>query len=498
MPALAQHYEYEKLRAPDGGAYDDFGYAVAVLGDFAIAGAYGDDGIGGTDSGSAYVFRRHGPDWVFQQKLEPADAATTDYFGYAVELHDDMAIIGAISDEPGGSVYVFRRTQPNEIWQQVQKIVPPDNAQGDAFGSSIDADGRYMAIGARMDSDVVNDAGSVYIYEYEESIRQWVYLNEFRAHDPAANEWFGEELAMSGDYVVVGLPKDDPNGLGSGSAYVFKRNIGTWIEQAKIVPSDGALEARFGCDVGISGDTVVIGASEDWATSKRSGSVYVYRGSDAVWLLQQKLFDSTSVANHWDRFGCGVDIVGDTLLIGAEGSDANGVDFGAAYVYTRLVNTWTPHAQKYFAFDGARVDEFGGAVDLDGSRAIIGAYMKSDNGQNTGAAYMFNDVHFQLAVAPDPPRAGSNATFTATNGNPLTRTYLGYSLRGLRQTYIAPLNITIELRNATQTGGIKTTDANGTAAWTLSIPGAALGRNLWIQAIQFEKKSNVIATQVQP
>lgn len=498
VPGFAQHYEYEKLRAPDGGAFDDFAYAVAVLGEFAIAGAYGDDGVGGTDSGSAYIFRRRGSGWIYQQKLEASDAASTDYFGYAVELHGDMAMVGAISDEPGGSVYVFRRTQPNENWQQVQKIVPPDSAQGNSFGCSIDADGRYMAIGARMDSDVVNAAGSVYVYEYEDSIQQWVYLDEFRAHDPGANEWFGEELAMSGDYVVVGVWKDDPNGLTSGSAYVFKRLIGTWVEQAKIVPADGAAEAKFGSDVAIDGDTIAIGASDDWASAKRSGAVYVYRGSDTVWGLQQKLYDATAVANHWDRFGCGVDIVGDTLLVGAESSDANGVNYGAAYVYTRIVNTWTPYKRLYFAFDGEAVDEFGGAVDLDVRQAIIGAYMKSDNGQNTGAAYVFNDVHFTLDVAPDPPRAGSNATFTVANGEPFTRTYLGYSISGLRQTHIAPLNITIELRGAVQVGGIRTTDATGQVSWILSIPGGAGGRNLWVQAVQMEKKTNVIAGLIQP
>lgn len=496
--ALAQHYEYSKLLAPDGGAYDDFGYAVAVLGDVAIAGAYGDDGVGGTDSGSAYMFRREGALWQLEQKIEAADATMFAYFGYAVELHNDMALVGAISEEPGGAVYVFRRNPLNESWNQVQKIVPPDTAQGDSFGCSIDADGRYMAIGARMDSDVFNDAGSVYIYEYEDSLQQWVYLTEVRAHDPSANEWFGEELALSGDYVVVGLPRDDPNGLSSGSAYVFKRLGGAWIEQTKIIPADGAAESKFGSDVAIDGDTIAVGASDDWPAAVRCGAVYVYRGGNASWPLEQKVYDASAGAHHWDRFGGGVDVVGDSLLVGAWGSDANGTDRGAAYVYTRSGGTWTAQPALFFAFDGAALDEFGSAVDLDGARAIVGAFARRDNGQNTGAAYMFNDVHFTLSVTPDPPRAGAQATFAISNAAPFTRAALGYTIQGLRRQYVAPLQITIEIGNAVQIGAIKTTDANGRASWTTTIPSGAAGRLVWIQAIQFEKKTNVIARQVQP
>lgn len=494
--ALGQHYESAKLSAHDGGAFDDFGYAVCVLGDVAIAGAFGDDATGGTDCGSAYLYRRSGSDWTFERKLEALDAAPFDYFGYAVELHEDMAIVGSLGDEPGGSVYVYRQSPLNGDWTQVQKIVPPDTAQGDSFGSSVDADGRYLAIGARMDSDAQNDAGSVYMYEYEESLRQWVYLSEFRASDPVAHTWFGEQLAISGDYVVVGLPRDDTSGLDAGAAYIFKRQIGTWIEQIKILPTDGAPEARFGSDVAVDGDTLAIGAPEDWPGSKRSGSVYVFRGSQANWPLEQKLSDTSDGAQHWDRFGSGVDLAGNTLLIGAEGSDANNTDRGSAYVYTRSGSNWTAAPRQFFAFDGAALDEFGGAVDLDGETAVVGAYMKSDLGQNSGAAYVFNDVGFRLVVDPAEPQQGEVATFSVAGGQPNSRVYLAYSIRGLRKTGIPQLGVTIELRSPIQAGGFRETDSLGRAVWVLPIPGGTGGRALWMQALQYQGKTNVWATRI--
>ena len=52
MPVNAQLTETNKLTASDAAADDVFGYSVAVNGDTAVVGAYGDD----YGSGSAYVF----------------------------------------------------------------------------------------------------------------------------------------------------------------------------------------------------------------------------------------------------------------------------------------------------------------------------------------------------------------------------------------------------------------------------------------------------------
>ncbi|MBN2822340.1 MAG: FG-GAP repeat protein, partial [Coriobacteriia bacterium] len=49
----------QKALAPDGATNDYFGYSVAISGDTAVIGAYGDDD-NGSNSGSAYVFTRSG------------------------------------------------------------------------------------------------------------------------------------------------------------------------------------------------------------------------------------------------------------------------------------------------------------------------------------------------------------------------------------------------------------------------------------------------------
>jgi hypothetical protein len=67
-------------------------------------------------------------------------------------------------------------------------------------------------------------------------------------------------LGLSGDTVVVGAPGDTINGVMRGSAYVFVRSGGSWSEQQKLTSPDGGFNDRFGISAGIDGETAVVGA----------------------------------------------------------------------------------------------------------------------------------------------------------------------------------------------------------------------------------------------
>ncbi|NQU24736.1 MAG: FG-GAP repeat protein, partial [Candidatus Nealsonbacteria bacterium] len=85
-----------KLTASDAAAHDKFGHSVAISGNTAIVGAGWDDD-GGEDSGSAYLFNvRMGSQL---SKLTATDAAGWDYFGYSVAISGNTAIVGAYGDD---------------------------------------------------------------------------------------------------------------------------------------------------------------------------------------------------------------------------------------------------------------------------------------------------------------------------------------------------------------------------------------------------------------
>ena len=148
----------------------------------------------------------------------------------------------------------------------------------------------------------------------------------------------------------------------SGSAYVFVRKNGVWSEEQKLLASDGAASDQFGTSVGISGDTVVVGANFDDDKGDKSGAAYVYVRSNGNWTEQQKLVPGDGAAK--DYFGQSVAIDGDTLAVGAIENDEAEYNAGAVYVYTRENGEWALQ-QKLTASDAGLGDEFGAIHRLD-------------------------------------------------------------------------------------------------------------------------------------
>jgi hypothetical protein len=83
-----------KIMANDRAASYNFGCAVAIDGNYAIVGSrYDNDN--GSNSGSSYMFIHDGTNWTQEAKLTASDGQASDYFGYAVSIQDDIAIVGA-------------------------------------------------------------------------------------------------------------------------------------------------------------------------------------------------------------------------------------------------------------------------------------------------------------------------------------------------------------------------------------------------------------------
>ena len=158
-----------------------------------------------------------------------------------------------------------------------------------------------------------------------------------RSPSPATRPWSGPT-------------RDDDNGVDSGSAYVFRYDGSDWVEEAKLTASDGAADDYFGGSVAISGDTAVVGAVCDDDNGRNSGSAYVFRYDGSDWAEEAKLTASDGAA--YDYFGCSVAVSGDTAVVGASDDDDNGLDSGSAYVFRYDGSDWTEEA-KLTASDGA-------------------------------------------------------------------------------------------------------------------------------------------------
>lgn len=220
--------QVKKITASDGSNGDQFGTSVSSSGNDAIVGSQCGDSAG-TNSGSAYLFSRDqgGSDnWGQVKKLSASDGANGDQFGFSVALSGNFAVVGALNDDDNGSnsgsAYIFSRNSggPNN-WGQTKKLTASDGANSDQFGTSVFVSGDYLIIGTPEDDDKGNGSGSAYIFfRNQGGSDNWGEAVKLTASDGAANDAFGCSVSISGDYALIGAYGDGDAGGDSGSAYL--------------------------------------------------------------------------------------------------------------------------------------------------------------------------------------------------------------------------------------------------------------------------------------
>jgi hypothetical protein len=378
----------QKLSANGGSSLDKFGEAVAISGDFAIVGAFGDNG-NSESSGAAFILTYNGSSWTQTQKLIASDTASLSKFGQSVAISGDYVIIGACGDNGNGSssgaAYIFHYNGTN--WVEMQKITANDGTSWNKFGQSVAIFGDTAIIGAYGDNEKGESAGAAYIFHFDGN--NWVQSQKLTAFDGMAWDQFGQSVAISGDYAVIGAYGDSDNGPLSGSAYIFYFNGSIWTQYQKLIASDGSPWDNFGQSVSISANVIIVGTYKDDDKGKSSGSAYVFYNDGSNWLFEQKLTASDGVAS--DFFGHSVSIYGDYVIVGAYGADDNGKLSGAAYIFYFDGNSWV-QTEKLTAADASAADYFGKSVSIHGNHALVGAYGDDANGEASGSTFLFRNV----------------------------------------------------------------------------------------------------------
>ena len=220
------------IRGCGGAANDQFGYSLAVKGDWAAIGAYGVS----SNTGAVYLYKHDGNHWVFMQRLIASDGDAGDRFGFAVALSGSgHLVVGAPRDDDKGSdsgaVYLFTLNSSSNTWGDQKKIVASDGAEYDWFGEAVAISGTgHLVVGARGDDDKGSDSGAVYLYTLNSTSNTWGDEQKIVASDGAAYDRFGSEVAMSGTgHLVVGAMYDDDMGSDSGSVYAIGEGVSVYL-----------------------------------------------------------------------------------------------------------------------------------------------------------------------------------------------------------------------------------------------------------------------------
>ncbi len=268
---------------------------------------------------------------------------------------------------------------------ETEKVVPTGGMSNDSAGWSIAMDGDLMAIGSPKDntSDGGGDAGSVTVID--------AAGNEhlLTASNAGIYENLGYSVDVRGNLLIAGAPLH-PIATREGAAYIYRRNNnGNWVEEAQLVAPNGQWSDFFGCSVAISDTTAVVGAYLSDIEGPSSGTAWVFEYDGCCdWELVQRLVPSSPTV----KFGTSVAIGDERIIVGSPRDNIDGLSAGSAYIFylDRSDNDWEEE-QRLVGSDTAAFDYFGYAVDLnvDGDLAVVGAIYNDAAAPNAGAAYVY-------------------------------------------------------------------------------------------------------------
>ena len=371
----------------EGDYFGENGVALSGDGHTLAVGAYGEsnsasgvitDGsevsdVGTIDeSGAVYIFSNNSGKWIQTAYVKASNPSSYSGFGYDLDLSDD------------GTILVVG-----------------------AYGESNGAAGVFMNSSEITDSSTLSESGAAYVFNYNDGA--WTQGAYIKASIPGESEYFGGQVALSGDgSTLVVTASDENNGLtgvitdgsettqeigtasSSGAVYSYSKNTdGTWVQTAYIKAPE-TTEAGFGFVAALSfnGDTLAVGTADE--------QVYIFNASSDIWSQTTYLEASNKSSN--DSFGSNLSLShdGNTLAVSAsrEDNSATGIftdksesagdiskenDSGAVYLFTNSSVGWTQSAYIK-ASNTESSDYFGHSIALsgDGNILAVGAY-REDN-----------------------------------------------------------------------------------------------------------------------
>ncbi len=374
-----------------------FGYSVSLeAGDnMLLIGAPGrvpqPDGATLPDAGSAHLYKRLNSNspWVRYQTLTRDVPEAWDRFGESVTFISNFSyppgqrIMYACAGAPGcdpsglgqtGAAFVFRNV--SGVWQQQPVIAPPATVDhlNDKFGLFMHgltlnflSNLGGLIVGAPFeDTDIASDAGAAHSYiVYNQGTQNEQVLSE----DFDGEGRFGQDIDISGDTMVVGAQFEDSHRvIEGGTADVFNRTGGTWHRaQTLVAPGTGSGD-HLGRAVAISGDYIAVAAPDyddlpGGPGGVDCGSVAIFRWDGVSWVFHQRILAPDR--QTFDAFGASVDMSGSLLIVGATGdNNVNGSNAGSAYVFQRDASNQYAYQSTLVASDGAASDRFGVSVAI--------------------------------------------------------------------------------------------------------------------------------------
>lgn len=256
---------------------DLFGKAVALDGDVAAVGAPNADPLGEA-SGSVWVYRRTGGAWIEEAVLVAPDGGAGQRFGEALALDGATLVVGAPeasgSAPACGAAYAF--VHDGFAWALQQKIVAPDGVRDDRFGAAVSLDGQRLAVGVpRRDPAGQGNAGAVALFLRTGSA--WQQEAWLAAPTPRPVDNLGASVELQGAILLAGAPDDDTAAPMGGAVHVWRHVGGSWLPQPALLSPLATKGDAGGFAVALDGDRAAVGCL--W----RAGALLGANGAVDIW-----------------------------------------------------------------------------------------------------------------------------------------------------------------------------------------------------------------------
>lgn len=329
-----------------------------------------DDGavIVGNESGPfglapCYLFEADGSGWSPDAFALPPSDLTTSY-GDGVGISGDTAVVaGQDLDDFSWVGYVFERDVG--AWTPAGTLDVPFALPQINSGMGVAIEDDVILVSSSMD---------LVVWVFERQGGDWVLTQTLQPAAAPVSVSFGFSVSLHEGRAVIG--GSAPNGPLDfvGTAWVFERVNGVFVETAQLLTVGGETFDSAGTCVAQDDDTIVLGApGHDLGTGENLnlGAAFVFEHDGAGWAQTQMLTAPTPRSG--DAFGMSLAVQGDTLLAGVPFRDVDGhSNAGAVCVLHHDGAQWN-HTTTLADTTPEDYAQFGRALAMEDETVLVGA-----------------------------------------------------------------------------------------------------------------------------